>query len=72
MNFNIGDKVVCINDKWIGYSNSQLIEGKNYIVENLTTKSLIRVEDIKEFVDKSRFISLIEYRRMKINKIYEI
>jgi hypothetical protein len=72
--FKVGDKVVYIDDKIILEGESiiipviGLILNKIYIVKELKY-NLIIVEGINNVLSPHRFISLPEYRKLKIKKI---
>ncbi len=68
--FKVGDRIVCINDSMAGL----LLEiNKIYIVDFIHDSVLIDVVDTKYneigYFNKNRFISLLEYRRKKLEKI---
>ena len=65
--FKVGDKVVCVNNE----GDVGLTMGKIYIITS--THETIVVNDLNEDVGyfEYRFISLQEYRKQKIEKIYE-
>jgi len=66
MNFKKGDKVVCINN--VGLHN--LKENKIYTVSQIIySYDAIKVNGIMSLYTITRFISLIEYKRRKLEKI---
>lgn len=77
-NFKVGDKVVFINDKPIKTSEGLLYLGVNYeigktytvIKVNLKSNQSIKVGSSLGFISSERFILLSEYRKNKINNIF--
>jgi hypothetical protein len=76
MRFNRGDKVVCISNKYndfdgLSYSKVWLTIGKSYIVKYIDEYEIFVENDAG--VEKGylirRFVSLKEYRRMKLEKL---
>jgi len=66
MGFKKGDKVVCINN--VGLHN--LKENKIYTVSQIIySYDAIKVNGIMSLYTITRFISLIEYKRRKLEKI---
>lgn len=71
---NVGEIVVCINDKRIfSDTNYDLTIGKKYRITNIGDRDSISVinNNGREFgYFSKRFLSLKEHRKMKLNKIY--
>ena len=71
--FRIGDKVVCINIDDLIYSGVKLTLYKIYNVVNTNeTVNTVSIKDDNDNIKglyQSRFISLKEYRKQKINEI---
>lgn len=42
----VGDKVICIDDKNIGFNGSELRQGNIYIIKEITEKGSIRLQEI--------------------------
>lgn len=71
--FKIGDKVVCIDDENFKV-NLKLIKYKVYIVtdiNNISNNINIVVNNENFGYDPKRFVTLKEFRNMKMNKIME-
>ena len=68
--FRVGDKVVCINNKDLDI-NVKLTPYKIYVIYDSAVASATIKDDNGYDKDlfQSRFISLKEYRKQKINKI---
>jgi hypothetical protein len=75
MKFQKDDIVVCVNN--IGFVEHLTINQKYSVIADI-----IDIDDLVEYVyikgnkmnmklDPCRFISLLEYRKLKINKLYE-
>ena len=63
----IGDKIVCIDNINVDYifDDISIIEGNIYIIKNIIG-SQVCIEDNGEYFFKSRFISLKEFRKLKL------
>jgi len=72
--FRKGDKVVCIWDSRreneIGIFSHKIYEVTS-VIYNSKGNNVFKVNNIDWWVSSSNFISLKEYRKNKINKIYE-
>lgn len=74
--FNIGDKVICINDdlnniQGIFEIKKSRIYTIKHIMEIGSNNILLYFEEINKSYLSTRFISLLDYRKQKINKIKE-
>lgn len=82
--FKVGDKVVCVNVEGAIKTKRGLYDGKliSELLNLYETYEIIKIDDtgiykyirvnnnIKLFFKIDRFITLNEYRKMKINKIF--
>lgn len=73
--FEVGDSVVC--KRMFGIPNDVLLElNKIYVIVFIQyspkSSSMIVLKGIKNAFNVSRFISLVEFRKNKINKLKEI
>ena len=63
--FKPGDRIICINN----IHNSALKKYKEYIVKKSNDDYLTIYESPYDALSHDRFISLKEYRKLKLNKI---
>jgi len=68
--FYVGQRVVCVDPFNIEYVPEKLKIGQVYTVKKSRDRSIV-VEGIDIEFQKYRFISLPEYRIMKMKEIYE-
>jgi hypothetical protein len=74
--FKVGDRIVCVNDVIVG---DYLVLNKVYVVKDFFFDedfrgefiNFVKVQGVNKFFSFERFISLKEYRRRKLKKIYE-
>lgn len=66
--FKVGDMVVCVKNDFF---NNTLIIGKKYEVINKITLSYMTINlgTTDLIVEEDGFVSLIEYRKLKLTKI---
>jgi len=73
MKFQKGDKIICINDINDEYVNYKLKLYQTYTVDSLTigfdNGVVILINGTRCLVNINRFISLEDFRRMKLEKI---
>jgi hypothetical protein len=74
--FKIGDKVICINDELKGYQgNFEIVKLKEYTIKKIvgekTTECILFFNGVNNSYFSSRFLTIPEFRKMKINKIKE-
>jgi len=72
----VGDKIICVDAKDIGYFLSKLVLYKQYTIESIYNNGGKAYIELEENTDHSkyrltRFIHELEYRRLKIKKIKE-
>jgi hypothetical protein len=79
--FKVGDKIVCVDDSIIlrmdgSFRHSYLTKGKVYVLRSVLTENekianLYVDSDIELRVGYSpkRFVTFVEYRKLKLNKI---
>jgi hypothetical protein len=70
--YNVGEKIVCIYTGKISYDYGVDIikEGEIYTVDKDIGDCGIKLKEVDEhYYNQQRFISLSEFRRLKINKI---
>jgi hypothetical protein len=68
--FEVGDKVVCVNNIWINGNRNPLKIGNIYTIEEILLYSTVHIVVINNIEYRyDRFISLEEDRRRKLEKI---
>ncbi len=73
--FKVGEEIICLN-KTKKKTDKYLTIGKTYIINNILISPrkcqrllIINDDDQFDFYDEQKFTSLIQYRKLKINKI---
>ena len=74
--FKVGDKVICINDELKGYQGTfEIVKLKEYTIKKITgeatTECILFFNEVNNSYMSSRFLTIPEFRRLKINKIKE-
>ena len=72
--FKVGDKVVCIYNKFTGIINTNGVLSKyeTYTINDISKLNkwnLVGLEDTDLYYEISRFIKLSDFRKQKIDKI---
>ena len=75
--FKVGDRVICIDNNpldgnWYSLDKSHcltLYKEYTVILKNNTTISIMNDQNLQQPFANKRFISLLEYRKLKIEKI---
>jgi hypothetical protein len=65
--FNIGDKVICIDNN-NRFNKLKLVVGQKYIVY-MDIYNEIAIDDYSGFFENKNFITLVEYRKQKIKQL---
>lgn len=69
--FNVGDKIVCINTGDIDGSTVYEINIDNFYIIEQIFYNKIKCCGCGGYYNVERFVTLTEYRQMKLNKLYE-
>lgn len=73
--FKVGDKIVCVYDTFTGiYKSEEIFKHHVYIVNDISRQfdHLIEIEGSDLYYETTRFISLTDFRKRKIKKIYDV
>jgi hypothetical protein len=71
--FKVGDKIVCVNNLSFECFNLEfMLELYNiYTVSSILKPNFLLIEETNIIFKDDRFISLKEFRKQKLNKIFE-